>query len=72
MITRKKYSSEQTVVTVRGMSCDHCRTMVERLLEHYPGVSRVTQMGSDAFGVEGVLPDTLRRDLKALGFELVE
>ncbi len=58
-------------VTVKGMMCDHCRAAVRRLLEGYPGVTRVEQAGPDAFAVEGgPLPGTLAQDLAELGYGL--
>ncbi len=60
-------------VTVRGMTCDHCRASVRRLLEGYPGVTRVSQASPEAFDVEGgPLPASLAGDLADLGFGLSE
>lgn len=59
-------------VRVSGMRCDHCRGTVRRLLEGYPGVTRVAQVAPDTFEVEGALPDTLGKDLAGLGFGLAE
>lgn len=59
-------------VRVGGMTCDHCRGAVRRLLEGYPGVTRVAQVTPDTFEVEGALPDTLGADIAKLGFGLAE
>ena len=57
-------------VVVRGMACDHCRATVTKLLQGYPGVASVTPEGEDAFRVEGELPESLGKDIEALGFAL--
>ena len=60
-------------VTVRGMTCDHCRGAVRRLLSAYPGVTGVSQASPEAFDVEGgPLPDTLGQDIAGLGYTLFE
>lgn len=61
--------SNATRVTVKGMTCDHCRGSVMNLLKQYPGVTGVTQVSPDTFEVEGTLPDTLGKDIADLGFE---
>ena len=57
-------------VTVQGMTCDHCRGAVRRLLEGYPGVAKVEQAGPDAFDVTGPLPESLAADIADLGYTL--
>ena len=57
-------------VTVKGMRCDHCRGLVNRLLSDYETVTCVTPAGADSFDVVGELPETLGEDLRKLGFDL--
>lgn len=59
------------MVKVKGMKCDHCRGIVEKLLLGYAGVTAVRRVLPDTFAVEGVLPETLAQDIAALGFEWV-
>ncbi len=69
----KPQSPSARRVTVRGMTCDHCRASVRRLLEGYPGVTRVSQASPEAFDVEGgPLPASLAGDLAGLGYALAE
>ena len=64
-------------ITVKGMSCDHCRRSVTEALSKLPGVSAVVvdlgaatatwQGASDAAAVE-----TAKKAVKAIGFETPE
>lgn len=58
-------------VTIKGMRCDHCRSVVKKCLASYPSVQEVTAAGPDAFEVRGTLPETLAEDIRRLGFEWV-
>lgn len=61
-----------TTVTIKGMTCDHCRGAAQRLLASYPSVTSVEQASPESFIVQGTLPESLAKDIKDLGFTLVE
>ena len=58
---------------VKGMSCNHCRTNVERAIAALPGVIAVSvDLPSATAVVEGdVLVEDVRQAVEAIGFEIV-
>ncbi len=65
-------TSSGQILTIKGMMCDHCRGAAKRLLESYPTVTSVEQVAPNAFSVQGLLPETLAKDIEDLGFTLVD
>ncbi len=65
---------EDTTITVRGMSCNHCVMSVERGLGQLPGVKRVAvdlKAQKVTISHEGASPsdDKLRAAIDDLGYE---
>lgn len=62
----------ETHYRIKGMSCNHCRTNVERAIAALPGVESVTvDLPSAQAIVRGsVSPEAVRRAVESIGFEV--
>ena len=68
----KDMENEQTVITVKGMSCGHCKAMVEKNLAKLPGVESVeADLASGKTIIKGC-PDaaSVREVIEDLGFTI--
>ena len=64
-----------TSITVKGMSCDHCRMSVTKALEALPGVSKVNVdllSGKASYEASAPLdPAVVKKAIEKIGFEVV-
>lgn len=62
----------QTVITVKGMTCGHCKAMVEKNLAKLPGVESVTvDLNSGETKIQGETNMTAVREvIEDLGFTM--
>ncbi len=62
-------------ITVKGMSCDHCRMSVTKALEALPGTTNVKVdllAGKASFEAEPPLdPSVVKKAIEKIGFEVV-
>ncbi len=67
-----KMEKEQTVIIVKGMTCGHCKAMVEKNLSKLPGVVSVTvDLASGETKIQGNAdPAAIREVIEELGFSL--
>ena len=63
---------EQTVIIVKGMSCGHCKAMVEKNLSKLPGVESVTaDLASGETKIQGKADiAAIREVIEDLGFSM--
>ena len=63
---------EQTVIIVKGMTCGHCKAMVEKNLSKLPGVVSVTvDLASGETKIQGNAdPAAIREIIEERGFSL--
>jgi len=63
---------EQTVIIVKGMTCGHCKAMVEKNLSKLPGVLSVTvDLASGETQIQGNADHAaIREVIEDLGFTL--
>ena len=63
---------EQTVIFVNGMSCGHCKAMVEKNLSKLPGVESVTvDLASGDTVIQGNADQAaIREVIEDLGFSM--
>lgn len=63
---------EQTVIIVKGMTCGHCKAMVEKNLSKLPGVVSVTvDLASGETQIQGNADHAVIREvIEDLGFSL--
>ena len=63
---------EQTVIFVKGMSCGHCKAMVEKNLSKLPGVESVTvDLASGETVIQGNADQAaIREVIEDLGFSI--
>jgi copper chaperone len=63
-------------MTVKGMTCNHCRMSVTKTLESLPGVSNVNVdllTGKASFDSSAPLdPALVKKAIEKIGFEVVE
>jgi copper chaperone len=61
-------------ITVKGMSCNHCRMSVTKALEALPGVSNVNVdllSGKASFdAAEPLDPAVIKKSIEKIGFEV--
>ena len=64
--------SQHTIVTIKGMTCAHCKAMVEKNIAKLPGVASVTaDLATGKTVIEGSPdPDALREVVDDLGFTI--
>ena len=67
-----KMEKEQTVIFVKGMSCGHCKAMVEKNLSKLPGVESVTvDLASGETVIQGNADQAaIREVIEDLGFSM--
>jgi len=62
-------------ITVKGMTCNHCRMSVTKALEALPGVSKVNVdqlSGKASFEADPPLdPAVVKKAIEKIGFEVV-
>jgi len=64
--------TEKTIITVKGMSCGHCKSLVEKNLCKLPGVTNVeANLTTGETVIEGT-PDmsAVKQVIEELGFSL--
>ncbi|RMF90970.1 MAG: copper chaperone [Nitrospinota bacterium] len=66
---------ERVILTVEGMSCDHCRMTVEQGLQELPGVAQVkvslsTKQAEVTFNPKKVSLEQLKEKVQALGYQV--
>lgn len=69
----EKEKCQQIVVTIKGMSCNHCRNNVEQIIATVPRVEKVTvDLPTEKAVIEGN-PDMeqVRKAVESIGFEMV-
>lgn len=68
----KEMEKEQTVIIVKGMSCGHCKAMVEKNLSKLPGVESVTaDLASGETKIQGKADiAAIREVIEDLGFSM--
>ncbi len=62
-------------ITVKGMSCNHCKASVEKAMQALPGVSAVdVNLSTGEVRYEESTPlekDAIRKAIATIGFEVV-
>lgn len=66
-------NNEETVITVKGMTCGHCKAMVEKNLSKLPGVESVSvDLATDKTVIKGEADSAaIREVIDDLGFTIV-
>ena len=67
---REEEASVQTELKVTGMTCDGCKSAVERVVQRVPGVVKATvELASGRLVVEGTPdPATIRTAIEKAGY----
>mgnify|MGYP004626416033 CR=1 FL=1 len=65
----------KTVVTIEGMMCDHCKSMVEKSLLELDGVSKVRVNLKDknafVYSKNGIDPKEIIKIIDGLGYQVI-
>ncbi|MBI4640921.1 MAG: heavy-metal-associated domain-containing protein [Candidatus Tectomicrobia bacterium] len=74
MFFRKKAPTENIVLTVEGMSCDHCKMTVEKGLKELEGVASVkvdldAKLAKVSFDPAKVSLDAMKAKIVDLGYQ---
>ncbi len=66
-------NNEETVITVKGMTCGHCKAMVEKNLSKLPGVESVSvDLATGKTVIKGEADSAaIREVIDDLGFTIV-